>query len=344
MFDVVIVPDFSGKGARAYEARTLLFLASWIENAGRAREFPLHIACVGEPPASVRWLADRCGAFVSVHAPVGDGLRGSANKLRGLEVDGRTDRFFLLDVDTVILSDPSELSEFGRCIAAAPANVPRVPEAYWRRIYPKLGLELPSERISCVAAEMSCQPRLGIIYPEQVGEMTSMLPYFNGGVVFAPWDCGFRELWESHMRTILTLFTERDAVWKHISASDMTGLATTIQSLRVRGIPFERLPASYNTIWWHYYRGVLSVEETKVFHAMFIFGKTTAATYSLAMQLYRFRLHVMHRLVNDWRREERGRLTAARRFLLPSLVEANRLGDRLQQLFRKHALPALERA
>src|ERR1051325_3921722 len=92
MFDVVIVPDFSGKRARAFEARTLLFLASWIEFAGRARGFPLHVACIGEPPASVRWLVDRCGALISVHEPVGDGLRGSANKLRGLEVDARTDR------------------------------------------------------------------------------------------------------------------------------------------------------------------------------------------------------------------------------------------------------------
>jgi hypothetical protein len=344
MFDVVIVPDFSGTGARAYEARTLLFLASWIENAGRAREFPLHVACIGRPPASVRWLADRCDARVSVHEPVGNRLGPPANKLRGLEVDARAGRVFLLDADTVVLSDPSDLSELGECIAAAPANVPRVPEAYWRRIYPALGLELPSERIACVTAEMACKPRRGIAYPEQEAEMTSMLPYFNSGAVFAPWGCGLRELWEAHMRTIITLFTERDAMWKYISASDQTGFATAIELLRARGLPFRRLPAAYNANWLHLYRCSPGVDEMKVFHAMFIFGKTTAATRSLGAQLYRFRLHLMHRLVNDWRRDESGRSGAAGRFLAPSLAETNRLGQRLQHLYRTHMRAALERA
>jgi len=341
-FDIITVPDFSGKQARAFEARALLFLASWIEHAGRAREFPLHIACIGEPPASVRRLADRCGALISVHEPVGDGLRGSANKLRGLEVEPETDRFLLLDTDTVFLSDPSELADFGRCVAAAPANVPRVPESYWRRIYPALGLELPSERIVCVAAEMACKPRLGIAYPEQSAEMRSMFPYFNGGVVFAPWDCGFRELWEEHMRSIRTFFTERDAVWKNIAASDQTGLATAIQYLRARGLPFRRLPAACNANWLHLYRRALTVEDMKIFHAMFIFGKTTNATRNLGLQLYRFRLHLMHRLANQWRRKESGKLGAVRHFLLPSLAETNRLGSRMQSLYRSHVRAALD--
>ena len=51
MIDVVTVPDFSGQAARTFEARTLLFLASWMANAGKARSWPLHLACIGQPPA-----------------------------------------------------------------------------------------------------------------------------------------------------------------------------------------------------------------------------------------------------------------------------------------------------
>ena len=63
--DVVTVPDFQGANPALFEARTLLFLGSWLENAGSAREWPLHLACIGEPPESVRRLAERCNAIVS---------------------------------------------------------------------------------------------------------------------------------------------------------------------------------------------------------------------------------------------------------------------------------------
>ncbi len=69
-FDVVTVPDFAGANAHIFEARALFFLASWMERAGAAKEFPVHLACIGEPPESVRWLAERAGASITVHEPV----------------------------------------------------------------------------------------------------------------------------------------------------------------------------------------------------------------------------------------------------------------------------------
>ena len=79
-FDVVIVPDFSGKAKTTFEARTLYFLASWLECAGKSREFPLHLACIGEPPESVRALAKQCDARISLHAPMGEDVGVFANK------------------------------------------------------------------------------------------------------------------------------------------------------------------------------------------------------------------------------------------------------------------------
>lgn len=39
-FDVVIVPDFLGARSHVYEVRALFFLASWLENASKARDLP----------------------------------------------------------------------------------------------------------------------------------------------------------------------------------------------------------------------------------------------------------------------------------------------------------------
>lgn len=340
-FDTVVVPDFEGARARAFEARTLLFLASWIEHAGRARGFPLHVACIGEPPRSVSWLAERASASVSVHRPIGGNLGGPSNKLRGLDVEPRTERFLLLDADVVVLGDPSEAGTLGQTLALAPALVPRVPETYWRRIYAALGLELPEERVACVTTEMLCRPYPGPLYPEQAAEMPGMLPYYNSGVLYGPWGCGLRELWEEHSRRIVSLFAEDEAAWRSIRVSDQTGLATAVQALRSRGVPFRRLPAELHGTWLHLYRGEPARSGLRLFHAMYAFGKTTNATGSLGLQLARFRLHLMHRLVREWRGDEAGLARAAGRFLLPALRDANRLGRELQSLHRKHVLPAL---
>ncbi len=340
-FDTVVVPDFQGARSRAFEARTLLFLASWIEHAGRARDFPLHVASIGEPPRSVRWLADRASASLSVHRPIGGNLGGPSNKLRGLDVDPRTERFLLLDADVVVLGDLAEAAALGRCLAAAPALVPRVPETYWRRIYAALGLELPEERVACVTTEMRCRPYPGPLYPEQAAEMPGMLPYYNSGVLYGPWGCGLRELWEEHSRRIVSLFGEDEPVWRSIRVSDQTGLATAVQALRSRGMPFRRLPAGLHGTWLHLYRAEPALAGTRLFHAMFAFGKTTEKTRGLGGQLVRFRLHLLHRLLGEWRGDEVGLARAASRFLLPSLRDAIRLGRELQSLYRKHVVPAL---
>ena len=64
--DVVVVPDFAGSGRRIFEACTLLFLGSWLEHRGASRDWPLHMVCIGDPPAGVAALAERCGAQLSI--------------------------------------------------------------------------------------------------------------------------------------------------------------------------------------------------------------------------------------------------------------------------------------
>lgn len=269
--DVVAVPDFLGEQARVFEARTLLFLASWIENAGGASDLSLHLACIGEPPASVRWLARRCDADVSVHEPL-DADRGRySNKLRGLEVRGRGDRVLLVDTDVVVVSDPGGLAEMGQCIAASPVYKPWLPKRYWRTIYPLLDMEPPKERIASALGELLREGADEGLSPGQSARLLSMFPYYNGGVLLLPWDCGLRPLWEDHIRKIAAGFHERDKHWRFLGAGDEVGLATAIELLKRHGVAFKRLPDDHHACWHHVWAGVLRWSDVKLFHAQSTF-------------------------------------------------------------------------
>lgn len=268
--DLATVPDFLGTKSHIQEGQTLFFLASWIDNAGQGRRFPLHLACIGEPPSSVRYLAEQAGAQVTVHAPVS--LRAGhhvGNKLRGFEVAAQTDRLFLVDVDTLVLSDLGPLAELTDCLAAAPDDCPRVSEALWRTIYPALGLPWPQERTACIAAELGL-PRFpgrlqGFRVPRR--ELGQMLPYHNGGAVLAPWACGLRQLWEENYHRIAALFDERQGPLGNIHTSDQASLAVSIEMLKARGWGFRRLPDRFNVRWRHLFAGAVPVDEIAVLHA-----------------------------------------------------------------------------
>lgn len=150
--------DFSGKSAHVFEARSLLFLASWLGNAGQARGYPLHLVCIGERPDSVRKLAREAGARLTVREPLAIGQIKTANKLHGFEVKGETRRVLLLDTDIVILDDLSPLAELADVIAAAPSGYRKMPDGVWERIYPALGLEAPRECMHSLWRELGMPP------------------------------------------------------------------------------------------------------------------------------------------------------------------------------------------
>jgi hypothetical protein len=326
-FDVVIVPDFLCGEAAMFEARTLFFLASWLANAGRARAFPLHIASIGEPPASVCRLARKAGASITVHAALGAERWGSANKLRGLEVAGKEDRVLLLDVDVMVLSDFSDLGSVGRCIAASPANTLQISETYWEKIYRALGMEPPAERIACVRGELGDDPSL-----------CSMCPYYNSGVLFMPWGCGLRKIWEEHIRRIAELFTERDEIWQAVAFSDQAGLATSIEFLRRGGVPFVRLPPAFHANWLYLYSRKVPLEETKLFHAFGLFREMIAGRRALDQEIGRYRTTLIHSLVHECKRD---RARVAVRRLLPAVMDACALASGLQRHYKREVAEAV---
>lgn len=301
-FDVVTVPDFSPRGGNVFEARTLVFLTSWLENAGASRHFPLHLACIHEPPTSVRRLAEACGARITVHEPLK--LRNDhhvGNKLRGLEIEPETDRFLLLDVDVAILSDLSPLSDLGDCVAACPDDAPNVPCEDWRRIHEAFGLPIPKPiRPLVCELDLPRYPRSMMGYEAGDDQVEWMLPYYNGGVVFAPWASGLRDAWEANIVRIAGEFDERSTTRRWIHQSDQAALAVTIGMLDRAGTPFRRLPDAFNARWQHLYAGSPDVGEIAILHCCWNFlssiGDGPVDADTVAQALDRFFLgKVRHR-------------------------------------------------
>jgi hypothetical protein len=313
--DVVTVPDFEGSGRDRYELRALLFLGCWTEFAGAARAFPLHLACIGEPPVSVRWLAARCGARTEVFAPLAnDGWRG-LNKLRGLERASKASQRLLLDTDVLVLSDFSRIISDAPGLAAAAAFRQRVPAGAWPAIYAALGVPLPPDR-----------------------------PYFNGGVVVVPVSSSLRELWESYARGIASAFASDPDVDRTLIESDQTSLAPAIAALQASGVPFSTLPPHYNAGWPHLYRRAPGLADVVLFHAVGLFGKTYRADRSVTWNVDRYCFELIRRVVTAWRTDPDGAMrprTAVTR-LLPSAGDVWRLRQRLQHVCRTHVIPALQ--
>lgn len=339
-FDTVVVPDFLSSAA-AFEARTLLFLASWMEHAGLARSFPLHLACIGEPPASVRWLAQRAGARVSVHAPFLSG--GPANKQRGWEIAGETDHVLLLDADIWVVGDPAGPADFRQGIALSPEGMPQISESTWQRIYQRLGVPFPTERLVSVAVEAGARPGSRPPgFPGQWAEARSMVPYYNSGVVWAPWDSGLPTLWPEYIRAFRQLPADGPEHPRWIHGSDQGALAVAVQVLRERGAPFHRLPVAYHTHWLHLDHGQIRWRDVRLYHAIGAFRHLpeVAAFRSGLSQYLRGKLKAaMPRVRHDI---AHGHWIHALRYLLSTTAHVVTVRGYVERLYRKHIIPAQE--
>jgi hypothetical protein len=313
--DVVTVPDFDGPRRDRFELRALVFLGCWMEFAGPARAFRLYLACIGEPPASVRWLAARAGAQVEVHTPLASATWRGMNKLRGLERGSEAPQRLLIDTDVLVLSDFSRLVGEAPGLAAADAFRQRVPAAAWPAIYAAVGVRLPPDR-----------------------------PYFNGGVLLVPRGCGLRELWERYTRRIASALASDAEVSRALIDSDQTALAPALVALRAAGVPLATLGPHYNAGWSHLYRRAPELADVALFHAVGLFGRIHRPDRPVAWNVDRYCFELIRRVVTAWRADPDGalrpRLAAAR--MLPSLVDVWRLRQRLRHVCRTHVVPALQ--
>ena len=273
--EVTVVPDFSAGLRDVFEARTLFFLASWLERFGEGNTLEghprPHLCCVGEPPNSVRRLAERARARISVHEPVAGFWGGFANKLRGLEDLVPGARRLLLDVDVLILGGLEIFRGITTDFAAAVAGKPQVPHPVWEHIYTSLGLPLPRERIRSLRGELGLGMRdVSYSYEGQQEEAAAMLPYYNSGVLLVRGGCGLRERWEAHMHRILQLASgapEMESLHA-VMFGDQVGLATALQSLQAQQRrTFAVLPDACNVRLVHLRAGALRWRGIALFHA-----------------------------------------------------------------------------
>ncbi len=256
-FDVVVVSDFSSAVSRRFEIMTLYFLASWLEYAESSRHLPLHIACIGVPPSNVMELANQCDARISVHAPCEFG--GFANKLRGFEIDRQTDHVLLLDSDMLVLSDIMPLKNLlgENCISAAAANGPCVvPPTKWKQIHELLGIDYPDENLLPLNLKLDtfqCHPyRNQTIFP----------PFYNGGIVFAPWQSSLGTIWKDHLLQISKVAKRKAKI------SNQPSLATAIAYLKSSGYSFKLLPDEYHVRWQHIAAGVVTCNNIRLLHTI----------------------------------------------------------------------------
>jgi len=344
-FDVVTIPDFSGPAALRFEAQVLFLLASWMERreAGM-REIPFRLACIGEPPASVRWLADRAEASVAVMEPVGIIGSNYLNKLRGLEIGGEHPARLLIDADTLVLGDLRPLRGLGRCLAAAPTGRPRIVAEEWMAIYAELGMPAPKERMESLAGMLGQEvPNLSA---REVEEAAAMFPYYNAGVVFVGREVPLRELWQEHALAIAEGARRTGNTNKAICNCDQVSLATTIQALRARGIPFRDLPLAYNVRPRQIQCRQVPLGEVRIFHARkFMHGiRPGPGGVERALEGYAWhKVGVAWSEVRAWRDPFPRKVARALREALPARRDARRLraiGRRLHERFVRPALVA----
>lgn len=266
--DVVTVADFDGLAAARFEMHALLFLEAWRRHRGASRAWPLHLVCIGEPPQSVRRMADRVGAGVTVHRPLVINATRTSNKLRGFEVVPRSSRLLLLDADTLVLKDLAPLAEMvGDGIGVGVATANHFPEETWREIYRATGVAYPGPTGTCWCVQESLAAQRGLS-SAQAAMCRSMPPYFKSGVVMVPWRIGLSAIWRRHFDQIAPLFAGPDPLedWGGAGMGDEHALATAVEALRQDGATVMPIPWSFHAFPLLLRAGVLAWTDVAIFH------------------------------------------------------------------------------
>lgn len=349
-FDVIVVPDFRGTQAQVQTGQVLLLLASWLDHYRHGPAPPLHLACLGEPPGSVRVLAQQAGARISLHEPLRlHPAHHVGNKLRGLEVATVHDRRLLLDVDTLVLSDLEPLSRLPGQVAVSLDDCPKLSLRQWARIDRHLGLPLPAERLPCLPAELDLPrwPGRWLGYKVPRAERSESFPYFNSGVLLVDDAVALRPLWEENIRRVADAVPRqpRELPWVH--RSDQAGLAVSLQMLRCRAkIVVTRLPNAFHTRWRHLYAGPAASDHVAILHLTTFLHDLPPAPLTLDGLRRAVADYLDRKLARRFARllaadVLRGRPALGRQRCRQAGAACRRLHAYLQRLIQDHVRPAL---
>lgn len=266
--DVVVVADFEGASAPRFELHCLLFLAAWMAHRGDSRDWPLHLACVGEPPRSVRLLADRVGASITVHPPLVFNALRTSNKLRAFDVRPQTPLLLMLDADVLVLDDLSPLVALaGDGVGVSMATVNHLSEHTWQQIYQAAGVPYPGPTGTCWCADPALASLRGLT-EEQVARCRRMPPFFNSGVVVAPWALDLGTRWRSHLERIVAHFDASPDLWTEPGRlpDDEHALATAVERMRREGARVVAVPWRYHARPLLFRAGAVRRQDVALFH------------------------------------------------------------------------------
>jgi hypothetical protein len=140
-------------------------LQSWRWFAGRYAKADFHVCVVGDVAVSDRARYEKYGAHVRCVSRF-SAHHAASNKLRFVELAeaANADRVVLLDCDTIVVQEPSELFD-GEPLIAKMADVATVPTAVLHRILAEFGIASPPAICRCTVSD---EPTI---------------PYFNAGVL-----------------------------------------------------------------------------------------------------------------------------------------------------------------
>jgi len=285
--DVVTVLDFQGPAAPRFEMHALLFLAAWRRHEGASRRWPLHLVCIGPPPASVVRLAEATGARIAAMPPLVINATRTSNKLRAFEVPAATGRRLVLDADTLVLKDLTPMAEHvGDGLGLGAATYNHFPETVWREMYAAAGVPYPGPVGTCWCQDPVVAAARGL-GARELARSRAMPPYFNSGVVAAPASCPLAGRWRAHLERLASLVGPRaghdDAARAY--RSDEHALAIAAEAERLAGTPVRLLPAAFHARPVLLRAGVLRWEEVAIFHyhrALKPFAASTAELARLA--------------------------------------------------------------
>lgn len=266
--DVVTVLDFQGPAAPRFEMHALLFLAAWRRHEGASRQWPLHLVCIGSPPASVVRLAEATGARIVAAPPLVINATRTSNKLRAFEVPAATTRRLVLDADTLVLKDLTPMSEHvGDGLGLGAATYNHFPEPVWREMYAAAGVPYPGPVGTCWCQDPVVAAARGLGARELAWSRATP-PYFNSGVVAAPASCGLADRWRAHLERLAPLAGARAGRDKAAGAyrGDEHALAIAAEAERLAGTPIRLLPAAFHARPVLLRAAVLRWEETVIFH------------------------------------------------------------------------------
>lgn len=334
---VVSVPDFSNNGRHVFEARTLMFLASWYEYVDRKFDHLLHIACIGAPPESVKAMCRKMNIKISQHQELRCNDGRSSNKLRAFEVENNCGTIFLLDTDVLFLGDIDTLLKL-QPISASPANVSRVPNEYWKEIYSRLHLNIPLERLLPTSLELKQQCFPQAISNSEIAFKT-MFPYYNAGVLVAPCNSEFADIWANQIKLSTSLFDSSSDVWSAFNYSDQVGLALTVEIYKQKGVAFHRLPTEFHVHWRHIYYRTFPLSQTRLFHFFGIFNNCIRPlnNRALGMEINRYGYFLYKKLFKKWLEDyiHAGVLENAKRFF-GIFLDITSIILKLHKLHKKH--------